>query len=57
MDRTLFNEYWHDDSVNAFRIYLKAGAAVPAVKDRILSHFAGQRRVFLLTNGEVKATF
>ncbi|HMB81976.1 MAG TPA: FtsX-like permease family protein, partial [Vicinamibacterales bacterium] len=29
MDRTLFTRYWNDDSVNVFRLYLKAGARVP----------------------------
>ena len=24
MDRTLFQRYWHDDSVNVFRVYLTA---------------------------------
>ena len=37
MDRTLFQRYWHDDSVNIFRLYLKPGAAGPEVKRRILS--------------------
>ena len=25
MDRTLFERYWHDDSVNVFRVYLEPG--------------------------------
>ena len=54
MDRTLFQRYWHDDSVNIFRLYLKPGAAGPDVTRRILSHFAGQRQVFVLTNAELK---
>ena len=32
MDRTLFQQYWHDDSVNVFRVYLKPGAQVPEVQ-------------------------
>ena len=54
MDRTVFNEYWHDDSVNIFRVYLKPGAQVPDVKSRILRRFEGQRQVFVLTNAELK---
>ena len=54
MDRTVFNQYWHDDSVNIFRVYLKPGAQVPEVKSRILNRFAGQRQVFVLTNAELK---
>jgi putative ABC transport system permease protein len=54
MDRRLFTEYWNDDSVNIFRLYLRPGAEVPDVKQRILSRFEGQRRVFVLTNIELK---
>ncbi len=54
MDRTVFNEYWHDDSVNVFRLYLKPGADVAEVKSRILRRFDGQRQVFVLTNAELK---
>src|SRR5262249_2723188 len=44
----------HDDSVNIFRVYLKSGTKVPDVKQRILQRFAGERRVFVLTNTELK---
>ena len=54
MDRTLFQEYWHDNTVNIFRVYLQPGAQVPDVKRRILQRFAGERQVFVLTNGELK---
>jgi putative ABC transport system permease protein len=55
MDRSVFKKYWHDDSVNAFRVYLEPDASVPDVKQRILTRYAGQRQVFVLTNGELKA--
>ena len=55
MDRSLFQRYWHDDSVNVFRVYLKPGAPVPDVRQRILERYAGQRQVFVLTNGELKS--
>jgi putative ABC transport system permease protein len=55
MDRSLFKIYWHDDSVNIFRVYLSAGASVPEVKQQILAKYAGQRQMFVLTNGEVRA--
>jgi putative ABC transport system permease protein len=54
MDRTLFERYWHDDSVNVFRVYLKPGVAAPDVRQRILDRYAGTRQVFVLTNGELK---
>jgi putative ABC transport system permease protein len=54
MDRAVFKKYWHDDSVNAFRIYLQPGARVADVRERIIGRFAGERQVFVLTNGELK---
>jgi putative ABC transport system permease protein len=55
MDRAVFQQYWHDDSVNAFRVYLAPGAQVPDVKQRILERYAGTRQVFVMTNGELRA--
>ena len=54
MDRTLFQKYWHDDSVNVFRVYLAPGANVPDVRQRILERYSGTRQVFVLTNQELK---
>ncbi|MBI4484522.1 MAG: FtsX-like permease family protein [Acidobacteria bacterium] len=54
MDRTLFQEYWRDDSVNIFRVYVQPGAEVPDVRRRLIQRFAGQRQVFVLTNAELK---
>jgi putative ABC transport system permease protein len=55
MDRAVFQKYWHDDSVNVFRLYVDRGAEVAEVKRRILERYAGQRQVFVFTNGELKA--
>jgi len=55
VDRSLFERYWHDDSVNAFRVYLGPGARVPDVKRRILERYAEERQLFVLTNPELKA--
>jgi putative ABC transport system permease protein len=54
MDRGLFLKYWNDDSVNIFRIYVKQGAPIADVRQRILEQYAGQRQVFVLTNDELK---
>jgi putative ABC transport system permease protein len=54
MDRRVFQQYWHDDSVNVFRLYLKAGAPMPDVRRRIVERYAGARQVFVLTNTELK---
>jgi putative ABC transport system permease protein len=55
MDRSVFTQYWRDDSVNVFRIYLDPAASVPQVKQQILARYAGERQVFVFTNGELKA--
>jgi len=54
MDRALFIRYWHDDTVNVFRVYLRPGAPVAEIRQRILDRFAGQRQLFVLTNSELK---
>jgi len=54
MDRSVFLKYWHDDTVNVFRVYLKPGAQVPEVRQRILEQYTGRRQVFVLTNGELR---
>jgi len=55
MDRSLFIRYWHDDSANAFRVYLKRGVGIGAMRQQILDRYAGRRQVFVLTNAELKA--
>jgi len=54
MDRTLFQRYWHDDTVNIFRVYLSPGVQMPDVRQRILERYSGERQVFVLTNAELK---
>lgn len=54
IDRSLFKRYWNDSSVNIFRVYLAPGAAETDVKRRILEKFGNQRRLFVLTNREVR---
>ncbi|MEO7189556.1 MAG: FtsX-like permease family protein [Vicinamibacterales bacterium] len=54
IDRTLFIKYWHDDSVNMFRVYTRPDADALAVRTHLLERFAGQRQVFVLTNAELK---
>ncbi|MGP0074828.1 MAG: ABC transporter permease [Bryobacteraceae bacterium] len=54
VDRSLYKRYWNDSAVNIFRIYLAPGAAEADVKRRILEKFGNQRRLFVLTNREVR---
>ncbi len=55
MDRKTFKQYFLDDTVNIFRIYAKKGASVPDLRRRIIERFAGQTRLFVLTNADVRA--
>ena len=56
MDRTLFQQYWHDDSVNVFRVYLKPGrAGARRAASAFSSATPAQRQVFVLTNAELKS--
>jgi putative ABC transport system permease protein len=54
MDRKVFIRRWQDDSVNVFRIYLKPSATEADVKARILATLSGTRRLFVLTNRDVR---
>jgi putative ABC transport system permease protein len=54
ISRDLFTRYWHDDRVNFFRIYLKPGASEQAVREAILTKFGAERKLFVLTNRDVR---
>jgi len=54
IDRKVFVGRWQDDSVNVFRIYLEPGAKDTEVRARILAELSGTRRLFVLTNGDVR---
>jgi putative ABC transport system permease protein len=54
VDRALYKRYWNDSTVNIFRIYLAPKASEGAVKRAILAKFGTQRRLFVLTNHEVR---
>jgi putative ABC transport system permease protein len=54
LDRKLFIKYWHDDSVNAVRVYVADGTSAFDVRHRILETSAGRRQTFVLTNAELK---
>lgn len=55
MDWKLYTRHWHDDRVNAFRIYLKPGVDRPAARQRLIDEFGGRTRIFVMTNSELKA--
>jgi putative ABC transport system permease protein len=55
IERALYRRLWKDDAVDVFRIYLAPGAAAADVKARILDGFANERRLFVLSNKEVRS--
>jgi putative ABC transport system permease protein len=54
IDRSVYQRYWGDGSVNLFRVYLAPGAQVGDVRRRILERYSGQRQVFVLNNDELR---
>ena len=54
IDRAVFAKYWADTSVDLFRVYLQPGAAEGDVKRRVLEKFSSQRRLFVLTNRDLR---
>jgi putative ABC transport system permease protein len=54
LDRSVYRKWWNDDRVNVFRVYLKKGASLTAVRKTILERLSGNRRLFVLTNEEVR---
>ncbi|HEV1287566.1 MAG TPA: FtsX-like permease family protein [Bryobacteraceae bacterium] len=55
MDRQLYVQHWHDDTVNVYRLYLNTGADPSTVKSAILARLSGQTRLFVLRNSELRA--
>ncbi|HTQ55622.1 MAG TPA: FtsX-like permease family protein [Bryobacteraceae bacterium] len=54
VDRVLYRRFWKDDAVDVFRVYLARGASPGDVKARILDRFAKERRLFVLSNKDVR---
>ena len=52
VDRSVFLQYWRDDTVSDFRVFVAPGTTLIDVRQRIIDRFAGQRHVFVLTNEE-----
>jgi putative ABC transport system permease protein len=54
VDRRVYVRYWQDDTVNVFNAYLSPGAEERTVRERVIAKYAGKRRIFVLTNHEVR---
>jgi putative ABC transport system permease protein len=55
IDLSVYRKLWNDDSVDLFRVYLARGASPGEVKRRILEQFGREKRIFVLSNHEVRA--
>lgn len=54
IDRSLFLQYWNDDSVNDYRVFVERDAQLGAVRQRIIERYAGERRLFVLSSEEIR---
>jgi putative ABC transport system permease protein len=54
LDRTVYTRHYNDDTVDLFRVYLDPGASSTEVQERILETVGRGRRLFVLTNREVR---
>jgi putative ABC transport system permease protein len=54
IDRSVFLQYWRDDSVSDFRIFVDRGIDLGNVRQAIIDRYAGERYVFVLTNDEAR---
>ena len=54
LDRTVFTRHWSDDTVDLFRLFLTPQSRDDEVKARILSAFEDNRRIFVLSNADVR---
>jgi putative ABC transport system permease protein len=56
IERTVYEKYWGDDTVNVFRVYVTPGLDPMAVRQRLLEQLSpDQPRLLVLTNAEVRS--
>jgi putative ABC transport system permease protein len=55
IERELYRRLWKDDAVDVFRVYLSPGVSRDALKARILEQFTHERRLFVLSNQDVRS--
>jgi len=54
LDRAVMEQWWNEDAVDVFRVYLARDANAAQVKESILARFTGNRRIFVLSNDQVR---
>ena len=56
LDRAVYEQYWQDDTVNVFRVYVTPGMDPQAVRQRLLERLSPNHpRLLVLTNAEVRS--
>jgi putative ABC transport system permease protein len=56
LDRSVYEQYWKDDTANVFRVYVRSGIDPQVVRQRILEKFSPEHpRLLVLTNAEVRS--
>jgi putative ABC transport system permease protein len=54
LDRRVYIQFWNDRSISFFGVYLQPGASEAEVKGLILKRFSGNRRIFVLSNRDLR---
>jgi putative ABC transport system permease protein len=54
IDRAVYRKWWNDDTANIARVYVKKGQDPGLVRRRVVDALEGKRRLFVLTNREVR---
>ena len=55
IEHDLYLKWWKDDRFNIFRVFVEPGASRDEVRQRILNEFAAGRRLFVMTNDELRS--
>jgi putative ABC transport system permease protein len=56
LDRSVYEQYWKDDTANVFRVYVAPGTDPQTVRQRILEKLSpAHPRLLVLTNAEVRS--
>ena len=55
IDRERFVREWHDSTIDLFRVYVSEQARAVDVRNAILDRFSSNRRIFVLSNDEVRS--
>jgi putative ABC transport system permease protein len=55
LEHTVYVKWWNDDRFNIFRVFVEPAASREEVRHRILNQFAAGRRLFVMTNEELRS--